>query len=78
MKTTLKSQAKKALEELSEEKLKVAMDFINYLREKEEMEASLEILSNHKLMAQIEEAEKSFKKGTLEDFVPWDKVKRNV
>ncbi len=78
MKATLKSQAKKALEELSEEKLRVVVDFINYLRDKEELEASLEILSNHELMAQIEEAEKSFRKGTLEDFVPWDKVKRNV
>ncbi len=29
----LKRQVKKALEELSEEKMKVAIDFINYLKE---------------------------------------------
>lgn len=76
--TALKREAKKAIDELSEEKVKVAIDFIDYLKEKEEMEATLEILSSRELMAQIEEAEKSIKKGKLDEFVPWEKVKRNV
>jgi hypothetical protein len=76
--TTLKKQAKRAIDGLSEEKVRVAVDFIDYLTEKEEMEATLEILSSHELMAQIEEAEKSIKRGKLEDFTPWEKVKRNV
>ncbi|MBI5187844.1 MAG: hypothetical protein HZA07_02060 [Nitrospirae bacterium] len=75
---TLKREAKKAIDELSEEKVKVAIDFIDYLKEKEEMEATLEILSSRELMAQIEEAEKAIKKGKLDEFVPWEKVKRNV
>ncbi|HHN65273.1 MAG TPA: hypothetical protein ENK09_07935 [Nitrospirae bacterium] len=75
---TLKREAKKAIDELSEEKIKVAIDFIEYLKEKEEMEATLEILSSHEIMAQIEEAEKAIKKGKLDEFVPWEKVKRNV
>ncbi len=74
----LKREAKKAIDELSEEKVKVAIDFIDYLKEKEEMEATLEILSSRELMAQIEEAEKAIKKGKLDEFVPWEKVKRNV
>ncbi len=74
----LKKEAKKAIDELSEEKVKVAIDFIDYLKEKEEMEATLEILSSRELMAQVEEAEKALKKGKLEDFMPWEKVKRNV
>jgi hypothetical protein len=74
----LKKEAKKAIDELSEEKVKVAIDFIDYLKEKEEMEATLEILSSRELMAQIEEAEKAIKKGKLDEFVPWEKVKRNV
>jgi len=78
MQTALKREAKKALEELSDEKVKVAIDFIDYLKEKEEMEATLEILSSRELMAQIEEAEKAIKKGKLDEFVPWKKVKRNV
>ncbi|PKL52450.1 MAG: hypothetical protein CVV37_01015 [Nitrospira bacterium HGW-Nitrospira-1] len=74
----LKKEAKKAIDKLSEEKVKVAIDFIDYLKEKEEMEATFEILASRELMAQIEEAEKALKKGKLEDFIPWEKVKRNV
>ena len=74
----LKKEAKKAIDELSEEKVRVAIDFIDYLKEKEEMEATLEILSSHELIAQIEEAEKAIKKGQLHEFVPWERVKRNV
>lgn len=76
--TTLKRQAKKAIEGLSEEKIRVAIDFIDYLKGKEEMEATLEILASHELMAQIGEAEKAFKKGKLDEFVPWERVKRDV
>jgi hypothetical protein len=76
--TALKRQAKKAIDELSEEKVKVAIDFIDYLKDKEEMEATLEILSSRELMSQVEEAERSIKKGKLEDFIPWEKVKRDV
>lgn len=75
---TLKKEAKKAIDELSEEKVKVAIDFMDYLKEKEEMEATLEILSSRELIAQIEEAEKAIKKGKFAEFVPWEKVKRNV
>ena len=78
MQTALKREAKKAIDKLSNEKIKVAIDFIDYLKEKEEMEASLEILSSRELMAQIEEAEKAVKKGKLDEFIPWEKVKRNV
>lgn len=75
---TLKRQAKRAIDELSDEKVKVAVDFIDYLKEKEETEATLEVLSSRELMAQIAEAERSLKKGRSEDFIPWEKVKRNV
>lgn len=74
----LKKQAKKSVEELSEEKLRVVIDFMDYLKGKEEMEATLEILSSHELMEQIREAERSIKKEKLDDFIPWEKVKRNV
>ena len=75
---TLKKEAKKAIDKLSDEKVRVAIDFIDYLKEKEEMEATLEILSSRELMAQIGEAEKAIKKGNLHKFVSWEKVKRNV
>ena len=35
------------------------MDFIDYLKSKEEMEATLEILSSQDLMAQIQAAERA-------------------
>lgn len=76
--TALKRQAKKAIDELAEDKLRVAMDFIDYLKSKEEMEATLEILSSQDLMAQIQAAEKSFKKGAKGDFINWEKVRRDV
>ena len=78
MQTAFKREARKAINELSYEKVKVAIDFINYLKEKEEMEATLEILSSRELTAQIEEAERAIKKGNLDEFLPWEKVKRNV
>ena len=78
MQTALKREAKKAIDKLSNKKIKVAIDFIDYLKEKEEMEATLEILSSRELMAQIEEAEKAVKNGKLDEFIPWEKVKRNV
>ena len=71
-KVAIRKEAKKALDELSEEKLRVAVDFLGYLKEKEEMEATLEILSSHELMTQIEESEKAIKKGRLDEFIPWE------
>ena len=77
-KVAIRKEAKKTLDELSEEKLRVAVDFLGYLREKEEMEATYEILSSHELMAQLEEAAKAIKEGKLDEFMPWEKVKRDV
>lgn len=51
------------------------MDFLDYLKEKEEMEATLEVLSSHELMAQIGEAGGAINKGRCDAFIPWEKVK---
>ena len=73
----LRKEAKKAIEELSEEKVRVAVDFLDYLKEKESMEATLEVLSSHEIMAQIEEAE-DLSKQEKRRFHPWEKARRNV
>ena len=78
MQTTLKNRAKKTLDELSEDKIKVAVDFLNYLKNKEEAEATLEILSSSELMRQIKSAGKAIKTGKFDEFISWDKIKRNV
>ena len=77
-KSALKKEARKTINELSEEKLRVATDFLGYLKQKEEMEATLEVLSSRALMAQIVAAEEAIKKGRLEEFIPWEEVKRDV
>jgi hypothetical protein len=78
MQAALKKQAKKTIDELSEDKVKVAIDFLNYLKEKENAEATLEILSSNELMEQIKDAEEAIKADKLNEFVVWDKIKRNV
>ncbi|WKZ14514.1 MAG: hypothetical protein QY317_11425 [Candidatus Jettenia caeni] len=78
MQAALKKQAKKTIDELSEDKVKVAIDFLNYLKEKENAEATLEILSSNELMEQIKDAEEEIKADKLNEFVAWDKIKRNV
>jgi hypothetical protein len=78
MGNALKRQAKKTLEELSPEKIKVAVDFLEYLKEKEEMEATLEVLSSRELMSQLKSAEAAIRRGKFEEFIPWEKVRRNV
>jgi hypothetical protein len=72
----LKRQAKKAIDELTEEKVRVAMDFIDYLKSKEELEATLEILSSQDLMAQIQAAERALKSGAKTEFISLEKVWR--
>jgi hypothetical protein len=76
--TALKRQAKRAIDQLSGEKIKVAMDFIDYLKDKEDMETTLEVLSSRELMAQIKAAERAIRLGKLDEFIPWDEVKRDV
>jgi hypothetical protein len=78
MQTTLKNRAKKTIDELSGDKIRVAVDFLDYLKNKEEAEATLEILSSHELMRQLKSAGKAIKAGKLDEFVPWDKIKRHV
>jgi hypothetical protein len=45
MQTTLRREAKRAIDELCDEKIRVTIDFIDYVKEKEEMEGTLEILA---------------------------------
>ncbi len=82
MKTTeikeYQEEAVSSLNELSEEKLKVALDFIEYLKDREEWEASWEILGNKKMMEEIKIADDDWKRGQRKNFIPWEKVKRNV
>ena len=56
----------------------MAVDFLEYLQDQEEREATLEILASRELRSQLEEAERAIRNGRFEDFIPWETVRRNV
>jgi len=75
MNMTVKKKAKEAIETLSDKKARVALDFINYLREREEWEATAELLSDKKLLMDYKAAREEIKKGNT---AKWKAIKRNV
>ena len=75
MNITVKEKAKEAIETLSDKKARVALDFIDYLREREEWEATAELLSDKKLLMDYKAAKEEIKKGNK---VKWETIKRNV
>ncbi|KKO18479.1 MAG: hypothetical protein DCC43_04035 [Candidatus Brocadia sp.] len=75
MDIAIKKQAKKAIETLSDKKARVALDFINYRRGREEWEATSELLSDEKLSMDYKAAREEIKEGNT---VKWKNIKRNV
>ena len=61
---------------LSLERLRVVLDFIEYLEEKEEREATLEVLKDEETIENIKAADEAWEARRMEEFVPWEKVKR--
>ncbi len=78
MEASLKDQAKQLINSLTEDKVKVAISFMEFLEEKERWEATKEILANPQMVKEIEEADKVWKAGRMEEFIPWEKVKHEV
>ncbi|MBM2826254.1 MAG: hypothetical protein HW403_318 [Dehalococcoidia bacterium] len=66
------------LRELSGERLITALDFLEYLKQREEWEATREIIADTETMAAIREAEEDWRAGRRESFVPLEEVKRRV
>ena len=60
---------------LSLERLKVVLDFIEYLEEKEEWEATLEVLKDEETMENIKAADDAWEARRMEEFMPWEKEK---
>jgi len=70
---------KRVMEEIKTlERLRVALDFIEYLEEKEEWEATLEVLRDEETMENIKDADEAWEARRMEEFVPWEKVRRDV
>ena len=75
MDIAIKKQAKEAIETLSDKKARVALDFINYFREREGWEATAELLSDEKLLMDYKTAREEIKKGNT---IKWKNIKRDV
>ena len=71
----LRKQAVMLIERLPKKKLKAAIDYMNYLYDKEAWDATHELTSNAEIVKSLERAEADEKAGRLKS---WADVKRNV
>ncbi len=71
----LKKEAKQKIDRLSYDKLKVAFDFLSYLEEREEWEATEELLQIPNLLAEYRQARDEVKACQT---VKWSEIRRDV
>ena len=74
-KSNLQQQAVMLIEQLPTEKLKAAIDYMNYLYDKEAWDATHELTSNAEIVKSLERAEADVKAGRLKS---WDDVRRDI
>ena len=74
----LRQEAREALDELKGPTLRVARDFLEYLRLIEEQDPTIEVLADRILMRDIRAARCALRKGRTAKFTPWEKVKQDV
>lgn len=76
---TLQKNIFRAVKTLSPDRLVAALEFLNFLKEKdEERNATTEVLSDQALYRDIQIARRAWAKGAAAQFTPWRKIKRNV
>ena len=73
-----KKKAIEKLDLLSSDRLKVVLDFIEYLEQKEDLDATLEIVADENSMQNIKAADQAWEAGRVQEFTSWNKVKRHV
>ena len=64
-----------SIEQLSTEKLKAVIDYLNYLQDKEAWEATRELANDPEIAKSLERAEADVKAGRLKR---WSDVRRDV
>ena len=74
-KIDLQQQAVELIKQLSMEKLKAGVDYLNYLQDKEAWEATHELASDPKIVKSLERAEADVKAGRLKR---WSDVRQDV
>ncbi len=75
-KVQIKERTKQAIDRLSEARVGLILDFIEYLNEKEEWEATKEILEDKGMMEDIRACDEDIEKGEMDNFIPRNEVKR--
>ena len=75
-KVQIKERTKQAIDRLSEARVRLILDFIEYLNEKEEWEATKEILEDKGMMEDIRACDEDLEGGEMDNFIPWNEVKR--
>ncbi|NER00922.1 MAG: hypothetical protein F6K30_30235 [Cyanothece sp. SIO2G6] len=73
--TAIRSQIQSYVEQLSAEKLTVALDFLAYLVERESNEATTELLSMPGLLAELEQIENHLE---TDELVDWRDIRHDV
>ena len=73
-----KDRLLKQVEALSEERIKALADFAAYLREREEWEATAEILGDKEMAQDIGRSRKAWAEGRQEEFVSLDELKAKL
>jgi inorganic pyrophosphatase len=66
------------IKSLSEDSLKTVADFAAYLKEREEWEATAEVLGNDELVQQIKESREAWAKGRKEEFISLEELKARL
>ena len=74
-KSNLQQQAMMLIERLPTEKLRAAIDYMNYLYDKEAWEATYELASDPEIVKSLKQAEADEKAGRLKN---WADVRRDV
>jgi len=74
-KINLQRQMVMLIEQLSTEKLKVAVDYLMYLQDKDAWEATRELSNRPDVVASLKRAEDDVKSGWLKS---WQDVRRDV
>jgi hypothetical protein len=73
-----KSKLLEEVKSLSEERVKAVADFAAYLKEREEWEATAEILGNEELAQQVKRSQKAWAEGRKGEFISLEELKAKL
>lgn len=68
----LRKQISNLARQLSPERLRIAVEFMEFLKERKEWEAAWDILTDPKMMVMIRKDEADLKVRRMEAFIPWE------